>query len=226
MNTGAFTPGYIVEVSSWTKPDIAPTKSFIDADLLTARQAAFKHAQGLVAQKESTDVLDVTIYLAEFEGGKAITPYITQVFAQRFHRVQSTRRARKRGGINLTIDPTLVDEAFESPEAVLRNVSELTCEYEYYLSYGHAPGFGYVELVIAGPHDRAIVDRFIEISNDEELTDIRREINKPLRCRMCWLLYDALSYAANLIGNYNKSYAFEGEHLAFYSEFLPISASV
>ncbi|AKD54021.1 hypothetical protein [Spirosoma radiotolerans] len=243
MNTLTPTAGYIVEVQYWEQPDQNTTRSFIDADLLTARQAAFHYAQTLAVKKSPAEVLTVEIHLVEFNNGQAETPFLAQVFKRRFHRSKrvlepdtytlnltmevSPEFDQLESPLALTIDPTAVDEAVETPEAIFDNVSGLVIEYEYYRSYGHPPGFGYAIVGILGPGDQHLLDQVVSEEGDAdaamtELVKRQKQTRFKLGLRLSFMLYDALGYAASLIGQYNNEYAATGEHLAFSVEFMPI----
>lgn len=234
MNTQAPLAGYIVEAQYWEQPGQNSTKSFIDADLLTARQAAHQFAQSLAAQKAPTNVLDVSIHLAEFNKGEVIRPYITQVFNHRFHRSQSIPEKDALqiqvevdtpewfdkslpSTIDLTVDLTQVDEAFDSLEAVWANLGALSCEYEYLLAYGHSPGFGFMVLTIMGTQEQLTPDEDLSSYTVAELRAMRERIRnpRPKPFSKFFLIYDALPFAASLIGHYNGSYARLGEQLIF-----------
>lgn len=243
MNTQASIAGYIVEAQYWEQPDQNTTRAFINADLLTARQSAHQFAQTLAAKKSPAEVLTVEIHLVELNDGQAETPFLAQIFKRRFHRSKrvpetdaytlnltmkvSPQFDQLESAINLTIDPTSVDEAVETPEAIFDNVGGLVIEYEYYRSYGHPPGFGYALVGILGPGDQHLLDQVVSEDGDAdaamtELVKRQKQTRMKLRLRLSFMLYDALGYAASLIGQYNSEYAATGEHLAFSVEFMPI----
>jgi len=229
MNTEITTAGYLVDVRFWEQPDQNHTKLFVDADLLTARQAAFWYAQIISAQKPKTEVLDIVIFLTEVKNGEPYPPYIAEVFNRRFHRkeikpdpdavktaivVNADSDNEADSPIDITLDLTRVNESFESAPAVKKCLSELTCEYEYYRSYGHPPGFGFLMMTMAGPGEKEIVKEAIAIDTDEDIFRIQEKLTKPFYMKAYWLLYDALSYATSLIGNYNHVYAEPDQYLA------------
>ena len=59
------------------------------ADLLSPDRPRINIASSWLL-KAPTDVLGVSIHLAEFDGEEVIRPYITQVFTHRFNRSQLT----------------------------------------------------------------------------------------------------------------------------------------
>lgn len=238
MNTENVTVGYLVDLRYWEQPDQNHTKLFVDADLLTARQAAFRYAQDLTAQKSTNEVLDITISLTEVKNDEPWPPHIAQIFNRRFHRneikpdpnavkiairVDPETTDKTTAFPNVTLDVTRRDEAFESADAVKKCLAELVCEYEYYQSYGYPPGFGFILMTTAGPGEKNIVKDAIAIDTDEDLFRIQERLRKPFRMQAFWMLYDALTYAASLVGDYNHSYADQDEYLAFGIEPVPSS---
>lgn len=243
MNTQPPIAGYIVEAQYWEQPNQNKTRPFIDADLLTARQSAFHYAQTLAAQKSPAEVLTVEIHLVEFNDGRAETPFLAQIFKRRFHRSKRVPETdaytinltmevspafdQLESAINLTIDPTAVDESVETPEAIFDSIGDLVIEYEFFRSYGHPPGFGYAIVGILGPGDQHLLNQVVSEDGDAdaamtELIKRQKQTRMKLRLRLSFMLYDALGYAASLIGQYNSEYAATGEHLAFSVEFMPI----
>ena len=238
MNTKPLQPGYVVEARDLFQPDRYPDRSFTNADLLTARQEAFQYAQLLASQKLPTDGLDMAIHLAEFDGEQVTIPYIAQVFAHRFHRSEYAQEDSTNviefsvdvdpnwtgeplpETLELTFDLTRDDEAFDSPKAVWNSLGEMTCEYEYYQSYGHPAGFGYMILTLSGPRVELPKDKSLSLMSEDESQDRIDQLRQPKPFSTFYLLYDGLSYAANLISNYNQYYAEVSGSLSFNTKFL------
>lgn len=236
MKTVTPIPGYLVETSYWEQHGQNTTKSFTNTDLLTARQSAFQYAQTAVNQKLPIEVLDVAITLVEFED-EDIVP-IAEVFRHRFHRSQQVSEEgaytmnmemdvghefeHLKSPVALTLDPTKTDEAFETPEAVIENIGQLCCEYEYYLSYGHFAGFGFVTLHVHGPHSDPPKNQDLKSLSDEQLQDWQVKFRKAreLPFQSFFLLYDGLAYAASLISQYNQDYAESRGMFSFQLQFL------
>lgn len=234
MNAQTPTAGYIVEAQYWEQPDQNTTRSFIDPNLLTARHAAHQFGQTLAVQKSPSEVLTVEIHLAEFEGEEVILPYITQVFIHKFNcsqlipekdalqiqiEVDAPEWLDKSlpSTIDLTVDLTQTDEAFDSIEAVWTNLGALTCEREYFLAYGHSSGFGFMVLTIMGTREQLTPDEDLSSYTVAELRAMRERLRNPWPKPFSkfFLIYDALPFAASLIGQYNGSYAQLGEQLIF-----------
>ena len=194
--TDQLTPGYLVEHQSFENGIVEQT-FFTNDDLLTARKEAFLFGLKTYEKKEPSDVLDMTIHLVEKSGDELITPFIAQVFGHRFHRKRITTDGdlidlfrsddEEEETITLTIDPTRVDETFETQQAVIYTINELTPEYEYYRSYGHPPGLGFFQAVLNGPFKYPFTTS--------------------------WLLADAMTFVSALIDKYNRNYASADEQI-------------
>jgi len=221
MATETTTAGYLVDLRFWEQPDQNHTKLFVDADLLTARQATFWYAQTLSAQKPKTEVLDIAIFLTEVKNGEPYPPYIAEVFNRRFHRSEikldsDATAIADRLPHPWTLDMTRDDEAVASPKAIYQRLGELTCEYEYYQSSAYSTGLGCMQLTVVG------VDNSMEVRNDlstytiQELKELRNRFRTPFQT--FWLLNDALPYATGLMGQYNSQHAEKNQKLLYQPE--------
>lgn len=229
--------GYVVEALFWEQSGKISPKSFIDADLLTARQAAHHYAQTLTTQKLPTERLDIEIYLAEYNSQQAILSYSSQVFACSFHPSQHileedtyterfsldlTHVGGDNESIDLTVDLAQEDCAYGSLQDVWNNLAELASELELYQTYGYNTGFGCVLLDEIGAYPLLPAAEELVALSDQELRQhlLRLQEAQALPYRSFTVLYDAYTYASSLVHNFNQHYAAEDEKLSVHVEFL------
>ncbi|GAB3805548.1 hypothetical protein GCM10028819_39010 [Spirosoma humi] len=207
-------PGYVVKAKDLSNPNYHKSHTFRDSSLLSSRQAALQSVQRLLTEKQSHQVLDITIDLVEFDRSQIPNPFriIATVFQQRFQRSQVITQ--------LTFGPTKEDEACNSPKAIWNSLGEMASEYEYYLTQNYDSGFGNVVMNLEGPNKYLPEIKNLSALSDEQIEERLTTLRQPKPYSSFYMLYDAFPHAAKLISQYNNHYASDEGILRFSLDFL------